>query len=518
MQLKKLERDDLQKNRDKRIICHTMVKDYLRQMNRQFGDEFSILDRISYIADDLDLNFGICELDETHRYEVVPAKRLQSENWDEAILLITSEYYWKKFEGVQKLLSDDLRIETVYYFEDIDTMYYHRFLRKYENTPLKNSIVFRSGPRNLADYPYWEFTDNARALFDYMLENGYNEKWELYWLVGNPEEYSDYADIKNVHFLGDSWAYSENENERKEYYRAICLSKYFFFTEHGRFVRFPRDGQTRVQLWHAHGFKSSKLKEECSWQYEYMTVGGDLYKTIHQKLFSLHSEQLLITGLPKQDWLFNPISKEEWGALSVPEAEHYIFWIPTFRSTGKNDIVNDDTLHTETGLSVINTYEKLEELNGFLEENHIVIVVKLHPSQESGIGLEENYRNIVCLKNSYLQKKRLHINRLFSYADALISDYSSAVMDYTMLDRPIAFAADDRDDYQKSRGFVYENIDEYLPGGQLKTVSDFKEFIRSVAAGEDEFREKRRQISKEMNIFQDGQNAARVLDAVGVSR
>lgn len=45
-----------------------------------------------------------------------------------------------------------------------------------------------------------DFTDNGRALFDYLVENGYNQKYELVWLVHDPKKYEKYQ-ASNVKFV-----------------------------------------------------------------------------------------------------------------------------------------------------------------------------------------------------------------------------------------------------------------------------------------------------------------------------
>ncbi len=512
MELQKLTKQMLDRIGNRRIIVYTMVKSYLRQMAAQFGDES--LSKIDLIIDDVERNFGVCELSDTHKYRVVPVDTLRDYDPDEYVILVTSEYYWKKKEHLDKLAYPITK--DIYYFEDEDTAFYHEYIEKYKDTPLKDSIVFRSGMRVAKDYPYSDFTDNAKALFDHMLEKGFNERYELIWLVGDISKYEDYKGIKNVTFLDDEWCHSENTEERDRYYEAICLSRYFFFTEHCSFVRLPRDGQIRVQLWHGHGFKARNLTEDCSFQYEYMTVAGHLYKEIHKEVFCLNDNQLVITGLPKQDWVYHPIPKEEWAKLGIPKAEKYILWLPTVRKTGKGSITDNDTLHTETGLSVVNKYEDLEQLENLLERFEIVLIIKLHPEQEDFISFKGKYKNIHILENSLLSAKRIHINQLMAYSDALISDYSSVAMDYTLADKPIAFTLEDKDAYENSIGFVLNPIEDYLPGACIYDYSEFESFINSIGNGIDEFCEKRRKMSKLMNEFQDDGNCRRVLEAMGV--
>ena len=85
-----------------------------------------------------------------------------------------------------------------------------------------------------------------------------------------------------------------------------------------------------MQLWHGCGFKTRVNFVRCEKRYEYTTVISELYAKIHQDIYGLREDQILVTGYAKEDWLFHPV-KEVWEALPIPRAEKYIFWLPTFR-------------------------------------------------------------------------------------------------------------------------------------------------------------------------------------------
>ena len=55
------------------------------------------------------------------------------------------------------------------------------------------------------------------------------------------------------------------------------------------------------------------------------------------------------------------------------------------------------------------------------------------------------------MTNDDLVDAGLEINQILGHADALISDYSSAAVDYLVLDRPEAFTLDDVEVYEKRR-------------------------------------------------------------------
>lgn len=68
------------------------------------------------------------------------------------------------------------------------------------------------------------------------------------------------------------------------------------------------------------------------------------------------------------------------------------------------------------------------------------------------------------------------ISELLAAADACVSDYSSLVFEYSLLDRPMAFFAYDQDDYDDWRGFYYD-YEEFTPGPVVKTAEELADFV-----------------------------------------
>lgn len=485
MQLRKLKNENEQCLNNRKICCIRRAESYIRELCAVYN----VLDKIVCIVDDHIRNSGvlcICG----REIPVRGAKYLKEINFSHMSLVITDDYYHEKYEIIKDLLDARWSDMTIYYFSNKETEYEETYRSRYRGTPLENIIVFRSGPHAVSYVKGMDFADNARALFEYLLAKGYNRKYELVWLVKDPSEFSRYNNVKNVTFLSFEWSVSEKKAERDSYYNKICLAKYIFFTDAYGFARNCRSDQIRVQLWHGCGFKTRVNFVRCEKRYEYTTVISELYSKIHQDIYGLRQDQMLVTGYAKQDWLFHPI--EGWQEkLGIPKAEKYIFWLPTFRSAKEQlQNLNEYELRGQIGLPIVNTYDMLEKLNVLLENRGIILLIKLHPFQNKEKIGKVDLSNIVMLENERLVEADIPVNRLFGHADALISDYSSAAVDYMLLDRPIAFTLDDVEEYKQSRGFVFENIKAQLPGKELYSFGDFCEFIKEIGEEMDSTRKK----------------------------
>ena len=71
------------------------------------------------------------------------------------------------------------------------------------------------------------------------------------------------------------------------------------------------------------------------------------------------------------------------------------------------------------------------------------------------------------------------INDLFLITDLLITDYSSNLFEFSVLQRPMLFYAFDEEDYGKDRGF-HRPYRENAPG---KVVAKFEELLSAIESG-----------------------------------
>ena len=512
MRLEKLCDSNINQIENKRIYCYEKSLSYLEEL----GQKYAILDQIEAVIDDNARNQGVLEF-RGRKINVQSSEMMERIDWTTGVILITSDYYNEAYEKLCAVRAFNECSDVIYYFENRETACEMEWREKYYGQGLENIIIFRSGPHASSYIEGTDFYDNARALFEYMLANGYNQQYELVWLVKNPENYSGYSMYDNVSFLSFDWSVSENGKEREQYYRALCLAKYIFFTDAYGFARNCRKDQIRVQLWHGCGFKTRVNFVRCEKRYEYTTVISELYSKIHQDIYGLREDQMLVTGYAKQDWLFSGLEDEKWDWLKVPKDNKCIFWLPTFRGAAESlSILNEERKTSETGLPIVDTINQLVDLNNILEKKQTVLLVKLHPFQKKSDIHCGGLSHIKLLDNHELYARDIQANQLLSRADALISDYSSAAVDYMLLDRPIAFTLDDVEEYAAGRGFVFDPIQDWLPGELIYTFDEFTQFVDRIAAGEDTNREKRRRLAEKMHKFHDGNSCKRIVEAFGI--
>lgn len=511
MKLTRLTSEILRENENKNFIFVGKSPAYFVE----FYNQYSISKRASAVLDANPKKHGLCEII-GQEIPVYGLAYLQSIDVAKTLIIITDDYYKEYFEKIQSLLKADSENYEIYFFPNQETSYELEYREQYKSASLEDILVFRSGPHATEYVKGMDFADNARALFEYALSIHLNEKYELVWIVKNPGEFVEYKKYENISFLPFEASVTKEKEARDEYYRVLCLAKFFFFTDAYGFVRNCREDQVRVQLWHGYGFKKRLSTLPCSSRYEYMPVPSQLYADLHAKEFGLHRNQMLITGGVKTDWLFERDEKL-YESLHIPKAKKYLFWLPTYRfSEEKMKKPVDGELYEETGLPMVGTQKELSKIDEFLHQKDMRLILKLHPFQSRDVVYVKGYSNIHILENKDLIREDIQINQVLGMADALISDYSSTAVDFLILNRPMAFLIEDEKEYSESRGFIFDSVEDYLPGKKIRKLEEFMVFLEEISMEIDSTAEEREIIRKQFYKYTDGNSAKRLLEALNI--
>ncbi|HEX6872678.1 MAG TPA: bifunctional glycosyltransferase family 2 protein/CDP-glycerol:glycerophosphate glycerophosphotransferase [Micromonosporaceae bacterium] len=105
------------------------------------------------------------------------------------------------------------------------------------------------------------------------------------------------------------------------------------------------------------------------------------------------------------------------------------------------------------------------------------------------------------------------VEDLLLAADVLVTDYSSIMFDYAVLDRPIAIYAPDWDAYRRTRGVTFDLIAE-APGVVATTAADLVDAFRTGAIRDDAAAKARAQFRARFCALEDGRAAERVVRRV----
>lgn len=379
----------------------------------------------------------------------------------------------------------------------------------------KNIIVFKN--RQGQDY-----SDNARALFDYMVENGYNTKYKLVWLVSDKKNFKQ-CNVPNVRF-----ATAENKygwSSLAAYYYGN-MARYFFYTNNTADLnRYRCSEQLVVNLWHGCGYKGTThrnkgIKYSKSMEmFDYALVPGELFVEAKASYWECDKSKILPVGYPRYDWILDKdISKTDIINRLYPDmasVSKLVLWLPTFRKTASVNSFAEGNIEFRYGVPLIDSIDDLVRLNELCVKKDVLLVVKRHPIQLE-CDIEGTYSNIKFLDDSYLNEHNVILYHLLGVSDAVISDYSSAAVDFMLLDRPIAYILKDFEEYKASRGFVFEDPIMYMPGEKVYNYEELEKFITDVSCGADSFADARNALMPIMHNNDTGCYCKRLIDILGI--
>lgn len=365
-----------------------------------------------------------------------------------------------------------------------------KILRKLWNIfPVSNTIVFES----LNDIDC-----NAGALYKYLIENGYNNKYKMIWCIKNEESIKDIKE-KNVSYC--------------RLYKYSVLDK--FKIGNAKFIIYDnkpiekyRDKQKVIYL--NHGFptiKNTKGLIDAGNYADYVLCTSNNPMMIKQatEIFSVEKEKIFINGMPRNDDLYKKHHELE-KIINTSKNQKVIIWMPTFRKE-KNTTRDDSNKKFNLGLPIVNS---LNEINDYLKTKDAILIIKIHPGQDLNSLNLQSYSNIILLTPKDIKAKSINLYGLLTQTDALITDYSSIYYDYLLLDKQIAFTLDDMEEYKL--GFIYENIMEWLAGEKIFDCEGLKKFIDNVVLDNDRYAEERKKIRDLTNKYQDNKNCQRIIE------
>lgn len=285
-------------------------------------------------------------------------------------------------------------------------------------------------------------------------------------------------------------------------------AKYIFFTHRCFLRKFPSN-VVSVNIWHGMPIKriGCLLDETEGITSDYTLATSPFWAEIMDR--SLHPKEPTLTiGLPRNDRLFSS-RQDVYQKLGLNPDQKLLAWLPTYRDSVLGEIRRDGT---EYG----NVFEMPDTdpdtLNDFLASLDTVMIVKPHPMAH--FDQSRSYSHLKIVDNNWLHARKLSLYEFIGATHALISDISSVVVDYLLLDRPIIHAFPDMDAYRDSRGFSIEPISDYFMGPVVTNYGELLIQIQQVLSGADINSDKRSRMKQLFHTHTDNKSTERLLDSL----
>ncbi len=356
---------------------------------------------------------------------------------------------------------------------------------------------------------YPELDGSPWMIYLELQKRGYGKKYKLVWTVDS--SFKAPSGVCSVPFFGrlSLW-----QKLKRFFYKAsakaiVDSNRYIYKADDNTFRLYTRHGGTLKKV---DQYSNSIGKIDCilSLSDEMAEIEASLvYKDagIDRKFFCP-------LGYPNNDELFNSLNPKLnvfWKKVTENQFQYdkIIGWMPTFR---KHKFVGrtDSTKVYPFGIPLLYSIESFETVNEILKKKNILLALKIHHSQMVDFP-QISFSNIKIIPQDVQEKYSIPMMDLIKSFDALITDYSSIYHEYILLNRPVALAIDDFEEYSSKTGFAIDYF-EWIKGVYLKDSSDLVHFIENVADGIDIAKAEREKTMHRIYKFIDNQSTKRVVD------
>lgn len=307
-----------------------------------------------------------------------------------------------------------------------------------------------------------KFDDSPKVLYEYMKKNNRYNNFKLTWAFENPQNYPlDSSEKVKIDSL--------------KYYYIALKSKYWitnssitrglnFKNKKTKYIIFQHGtlGIKKLGADIANNNKSFKIKKEE--EIDMFIIQGKKEAPILEKALNLKGK-IYELGLPRNDELYDAgineinVAREK---LNIPKNKKVMLYAPTFR-----EFYKDNKLE-----SYVEMPFDIEEMRKNFEDEYVLLITA-HYEVAKMLNIPENDPFVI---NAF---KYPYINDLLLSADMIISDYSSVVFDYAILEKPILCYAYDYETYMNERG-TYIDLNSFFYDGVIKTQKELIDIIKNM--------------------------------------
>ena len=289
-------------------------------------------------------------------------------------------------------------------------------------------------------------------------------------------------------------------------FKSLASSKYIFLNDNFFPVAFMnfKDESIVTQLWHAPGafkkFGGSVMGDDdrdmllkISDNTDYLIVSSKNIENYYSEAFQISKDKIKPLGLPRADYYFenhdiSALREKFFNKYDVGHDKKIILYAPTFRDEEKyNNVFN---------------YLDLDKFNESLGDEYI-LALRLHPK------IKDFYKGEISAGGKYVDCSDYSSEQeLLLISDILITDYSSIMIEFAMLNKPVVFFTYDYDSYlNKERGFYFD-FKSTVPGPIVYDSIQLIDVIKNRKFDEDRLLKFVRTQFDEI----DGQSSRRVVD------
>lgn len=325
-------------------------------------------------------------------------------------------------------------------------------------------LFIRETPKTILFVSYMgkNFNDSPKAIYDKIIEDPYFKEYTFIWAFNDVDKHD--VNEENTRIVKmDSLTYLLT---------ALRASYWITNVNIERGLHFKKSYTKSVNTWH--GVPVKKVGNDVAGRNDFDFSDTNLFcysseyeYTIYKEAFKLTDSNLYKVGMPRNDLIIenNPAIKEKVRKKYQIKNKKIILYAPTWREDPED-------------LKLMNLKQWEQELS----ENY-VLLIKAH-------GLAQQF-NLIDNKFVLDVSDYEETSELIVASDILITDYSSIMFDFALLNKPVFIYTTDYEKYAKERG-LYFNLKE----SGLSVFEDDTELLEYIQQYD---QEKEMKITEEFN-------------------
>ncbi|WP_328298596.1 bifunctional glycosyltransferase family 2 protein/CDP-glycerol:glycerophosphate glycerophosphotransferase [Streptomyces sp. NBC_00435] len=360
----------------------------------------------------------------------------------------------------------------------------------------KGTVVFESHMGK-------QYSDSPKAIYEEMVRQGIDFEPIWSYAGGRPTGFPKEATLVR------RWSWP--------YLRALAQAEYWIDNQGFPLALSKRPGTTYIQTWHGSalkrmGFHEPRTKAQdragqrrfqaAVDRFDHFLIRSEHDARTLAKGFRLRDEVLLRTGYPRNDALVAAHGSEAdsgervrgplAGEFGIDPEKRVLLYAPTFRANADGAVEG-----FEFPFDVEEFADRLGDRFTLLVRTHYLNSVTLPPSV-AGRVIDVS--------------KHHDITPLLALADGLITDYSSVMFDYAVLDRPMLFFAYDYEKYATDIRGTYFDLKEKAPGPVVATADELLQAVAAFDEADAKYAEARQRFLAEFGEYDRGDASRQIVE------
>lgn len=331
----------------------------------------------------------------------------------------------------------------------------------YSVLPLsRNVILFESNVgRN--------YSGNPKYIYKEMVNQGLDRQYKCVWI------------LENIHTEIEGKC-RKIKRKRLKYFYYFAIARVWIMDSRQPLYMKKKKGSIYIQTWHGTPLKKLGLDMQfvnmvktrdiqlfhqefvkCTERWDYLLSPNTYSTDIFKRCFGFRGK-LVEIGYPRNDIFVNKKAQDIdqlRDKYKIDKTKRTILYAPTWRDSHAN---KDGSYKFNTGIDLIRLSECLDNKYNIIVKPHYLTKLKIRDIRNSNIILS-NWEE--------------DIQELCLISDILITDYSSIIFDYVILDKPIIIYAHDIEEYKEKSRDLYFDITQELV---LNTVYTQQEVINYI--------------------------------------